>query len=717
VRVLCVALVVLSACTQVDTEVQVEGPVVLLSTDAIDFGAVSCGATAPQQSFVISNPGGTAFKWTASLGRGNTSPYTLSVSAGTINPGGNVQIDVTPNAVSANASTTIGALNDTVTVLTNIAQSSPSRIALKQTARGAQLTFSSTKIDFGAVPLVQTQNAISVRNSGSAPALVTLQSSGTGFSVPSVPVTIGAGELFTTFVTFAPTSTAPATGNITLGVSSDDVLCGALPAPLQLSASASNAEISVSPATLSFGDAGLTDCGATAAPKTVTISNASSADTAFSAALGRGPLSPYVVSSGGGVVPANGSVTLTLTPKQIPATSAVTAGLYNDTLVVTTRGFADTPHTVALEQTARGYILARSSGSIAFGSVAVGQPISQLITLTNTGNAPVDVTHVAGLSEFSVASGMAVTVAAGATVPVTVAFTASQPVTTADAATVVVSETSARCNPLPASLTLSGTGTTPTLVAFPGTLNFGSLDCGSNPLKVDSFDLTNRGAATNVTLQLNRDAASQFEISENLAGPYTAIASVAFAAAQVKTIYIRTRPVSSVSSVATNGLADTLQVLGDNGATTTVTLNATARGVVLELRQSPATGNTQGNIAFGTFAHAATVSSPPAARFVAFNTGNAEITDLNFTILPLRGPSDSVASYRFSTGVPASAPTGPTGSLGATLNGNTSALITLEFAPPNANATSREVRFEAAASATVFCGQSIVQIQATGIAN
>src|SRR5207237_327836 len=101
------------------------------------------------------------------------------------------------------------------------------------------------------------------------------------------------------------------------------------------------------------------DCGTTAPAQTFTLSNTGTATFTWTAALTKGGSSPYtVLPTSGSITPGGTPQTITVTPKAIPSASAVTAGLYDDTLTISSSAFGDTGTPIALQETAHGAILA-----------------------------------------------------------------------------------------------------------------------------------------------------------------------------------------------------------------------------------------------------------------------------------------------------------------------------------------------------------------------
>jgi hypothetical protein len=77
------------------------------------------------------------------------------------------------------------------------------------------------------------------------------------------------------------------------------------------------------------------------------------------------------VSPSSGTLAPSASTVITVAPKPIPATSAITPNLYGDTLTLGTNIPGGVSKAISLLQTARGVILS-APANVAFGPVSVG---------------------------------------------------------------------------------------------------------------------------------------------------------------------------------------------------------------------------------------------------------------------------------------------------------------------------------------------------------
>ncbi|HEX7665671.1 MAG TPA: choice-of-anchor D domain-containing protein, partial [Polyangiaceae bacterium] len=403
---------------------------------------------------------GSQLSWTASLGKGSSSPYVLAQSAGTASSGKPGVVTVTPRVMPATADTTADAFADTLTI---VAPDGSHVIPLHETAHGAVLSQSTSSIAFGGVNTgTKATSQLNVVNTGNASATVSYLPSAGTFSVSTQGASVaGQGTSVVSTVTFAPTSTGSFSDTATMKVSSDTVLCADLPKGIALSGTGTQTYASVSPTTLDFG---MVNCGATGSKQTVTIKNSASlwSNTfTWTATLGKGSSSPYKLSSTTNQLSGQGTASIDVTPVAIPSVSSTDADYYADTLTITTNALNDTPHIISLHETAQGAILSFNPTSVAFGSVAGGSTATDTFQIVNTGNYPASKVSLALGSNavFSVSTTSNITVNGGSSTSDTATFKPAKGSTGAKSTTVTPSFSGANCGGTPTPLTLSGTGT------------------------------------------------------------------------------------------------------------------------------------------------------------------------------------------------------------------------------------------------------------------
>jgi hypothetical protein len=416
----------------------------------VNFPA-TCGApTLNTQSFLVANNGTADFTWSMSLGPGVQLPPSADAGAdaadATVDGAGSaeagappiftISADPPPGLLIPGAASTVtvtgtpipspapsldpGAYSALVTITTDVPLDPPHVVTLSETLIGDQLSFSlASPMRFGQIPIdTSIQQQFTVTNAasaGSPPANVALVVGGlgaTGYAIaPASIASLAPGATSgTETVTFSPA--AAASFPATLAIQTTDAVCAPLPSPIQLSGTGTNGVVAVSAATLTFGtdphdSAGLVDCASTGLTQTVTVSNkGNQAFNITSLSLGKGNSSPFNAPTAStmnlGIGATSPPSTITITPKQIPATVANPSDttLFADTLTIATDVTGDTPHVVNLVMQARGAVI--SNVSIAttwpFGTISYGSVGTITSTIQNTGNAPAAMTFT-GLAQ------------------------------------------------------------------------------------------------------------------------------------------------------------------------------------------------------------------------------------------------------------------------------------------------------------------------------
>jgi hypothetical protein len=191
----------------------------------LNFSTVTCGQTAAAQAITLKNASANPIAYTTALGKGTSSPYTLSAPTGTVPANGQTVVNVTPAQVPLAANLTAGFYNDTLTVT---GQGQPAVvIPLQESAGGAILTLNMANSNFGNVSNTTASLPFSVTNTGNESATVTVSVTGTNFS-DSFPVnTVAANGTENGTALFTALTNAGVVG--TLSVSAPN-LCD--PAPL-----------------------------------------------------------------------------------------------------------------------------------------------------------------------------------------------------------------------------------------------------------------------------------------------------------------------------------------------------------------------------------------------------------------------------------------------------------------------------------------------------
>ncbi len=245
--------------------------------------------------------------------------------------------------------------------------------------------------------------------------------------------------------------------------------------------------------------------GTVSPPQTVTITNTAATPLSISGiALGGVNSGDFAQTNNcGASLAAGASCSLNVTFS--PLGAGVRVGL----ITLTDNALGSTQQ-IALTGTGTTAVVSLNPASLNFGDELVNQvtPV-QMVTLTNTGNATLNISNMAATGDFLLRSPCPATVAVGATCTFAVAFKPSSKGAKSGAVTITDNAPGS-----PQSLPLSGTGT---LVSFsPASLNFGNVKKGTTSAP-QSITLTNHGtSALNVTkVSFNGNNAKDFAQTNN----------------------------------------------------------------------------------------------------------------------------------------------------------------------------------------------------------
>lgn len=421
------ASVLLAAACGKDPKVFVDGgPIDAVRVDAdprpagtlptsLDLGTGDCGAAATT-TFTVTNSGGGELTYQLT----SSDPW-LSVmpSQGTILAGTSttftVRADVPATATAGQA------LAATLTVTSNLPDHATVMVPVRVTPRGATVVLEPPSLGFGQLETgTSAERAFTVRNTGDAPAMVTVSAPGVAaftrsFGTAGV-ATVAAGGEVTGAITFGPTAAGAtsSTAPLVLG----GAVCGAPPSALALSG-----EGVLPGGVLVQGipvDFGAIDCGSAVGTRTFTLVNTAQQPSPFTIAWltdPQGDDARYQVSPDSGTLAPGATQTITVTRLAIalPATPRA----YDATLRVHTTLPAPTDVDVDVRQGLRGPVLTASTATIDFGFAPTESTETTTFTLSNTGNAPATVTSSAPLHVTLSPPAM---LAAGATSPVTIEY-------------------------------------------------------------------------------------------------------------------------------------------------------------------------------------------------------------------------------------------------------------------------------------------------------
>lgn len=325
----------------------------------------------------IGNEGGGELEWSATV----TGPFAIEGdSRGIVDGGGEAFVHVKPLTAPAGTHA-LAEVAGSIHLKTSDPKLTDMDIVLGAVARGAELTLTPKVVAFGDVkPGEEKTLPVTMKNDGNAGVQFAWSApSNPAFALSSASGVVNANQSATIQATFK------ASGSSAQGAKSSLTLTGPVchaPTELTLSGNASDALVGVSPGALDFG---LVDCGTQAAAQSVVISNAGATAFHFNALLAKGTSFDVVPEEG--LVPPQGAITVTVTPRPLTPPRLTTADLFGDTLEITTSIEKNVMHAIALHETAHGADLAFVPTKVAFGRQRVDVPTSSSVILRNQGNA------------------------------------------------------------------------------------------------------------------------------------------------------------------------------------------------------------------------------------------------------------------------------------------------------------------------------------------
>lgn len=577
-----------AAALPVEASADAGPPAFTASRTALDFGFVGCGRAGAPITYSINNTGASPFTWTGVLAGGSSSLFTLTPPSGTISPGATETVSVSMGNVPYPGRTDPDFYSDSIKlVAVGVGGQKTIDIPVKITAQGAIIRFSPSAIVFGSVPLNTTSSSsFGVVNEGNAAVELNLVSDNARFAPsPPGPVIVAKGATASRTATFNALDISSQSGTFTLSSTNPtNTFCAPMPAQgLTLSGVGSNGTANVSPASISFGDNGLVDCGTQAASQMVTVQNTGNAAFTWTAKLSSGA-TYYALSPSSGTVQPGTSGSFQVVPNPIPQASAVTADMYAGTVEVTTTAVNDPVHIIQLHETARGAIIQSTVGgaTLGFGAVKVGTTAPLQFSVTNAGNVATTVSFAVGSSVFAVTP--SASLGPSQTSAPSVSFSPTAVQTYTDTLVTTTTAGVARCAPLPGNTTLTGSGSTAVSVA-PSVLNFGLVNCGSQAT-YQTVTISNTGPAMSFVPTLGRDQSSPYTLANDADGsPVPTASPIALGSGSSYTLRVVPSPIVAPAPTAANAFGDTLTITTNSpgDAPHVVQLNETARGAFLSL--------------------------------------------------------------------------------------------------------------------------------------
>ena len=478
---------------------------------------------------------------------------------------------------------------------TDNAPGSPQTLTMTGSAVAANSTLTANpgSVNFGNVVVGSTSTqTITLTNSGTVSVTVNqVSTTGAGFSTSGITAgqSIAAGGSASFTARFAPTAAGTASGNITLTTSAANPTVS-----IALSGTGTQGTLAANPSSINFGSLLVGSSGSVS----VTLSNPGTAPVAISAAS----ITGSSFSMAGLTVPQSinpgqtSSFTVTFSP--------TAAGTASGTVSITSNA-PGSPLNISLSGsgTTTQAQLTISPTSVAFSSVNVGSNATQSVTLTNTGNASLNITAatIAG-SGYSMSLAAPLTINAGQNTTFTVTFAPASAGSVSGSITITSNAPGS-----PATISLGGTGVQAQIAASPSSVSFGNVVVGTS--NSQAVTLTNNGNATLTFSQVTVTGAgfsvTGLSTATTIAAGGRATFNAVFAPASIGTV-------NGSIALVTNG----------SPAQLTISLTGTGQAATYVLGANPTSLN------FGTVA----VGSSTSLGVTLSNTGNSNITISGVTV-------------------------------------------------------------------------------------
>lgn len=462
------------------------GPGISLSQSSISFSyPQEVGTTSSAYQLVLSSNGTSALTissiaTTGDFGETNNCPSSMPPSTTCV-----INVTFTPTAAGARSGTL---------VITDDVGSSPQIVALMGTGyTQPKAAISPTSLIFTS-QLVGTSSsvqAVTLKSSGTAALAIGSIVASSGFSeTDNCGTSLAVGATCTVNVVFSPTSTGTSTGTLTFSDNAADS-----PQTVYLTGTGIAPAVALSPASLSFGNQGVTT---TSAPLGVALTSTGTAPLLISSIATTGDFAETNNCGSSVPPPTTCTISVTFTP--------TATGTRTGTLTITDSA-ANSPQTVALTGTGVGPAFSLSQTSLVFqNSQGVGTTSGVLpLALSSTSTAPLTINSVVMTGDFAQSNNCPAPPQLSTNCTINVAFTPTA--TGARSGTLTVMSNFAGTPPV---IPLSGTGvpgyamtvdrTSATVlkgtdsavfsVSASSQFNFSaaiSMSCGGNPAPACSF--------------------------------------------------------------------------------------------------------------------------------------------------------------------------------------------------------------------------------------
>jgi MYXO-CTERM domain-containing protein len=576
--------------SQSDVTLEVAQAQLQVSQGALDFGKQKTGTSSAWQMVTLTNTGDMAVEISAISSSGpfatgpTTTPFTLAPAASK-----QLQVRFSPTAQ--------GAATGVLTLSTNAPATPQVTVALTGTgvAFAADVTPSSLAFGQQRVGTTSVALTVTVHNTGGSSLQISAVSITQPFAVsPSTAFTLEPGESKALSVIFSPTAEGASTGSLTLSTNDPDRPS----VVVSLTGSGVRPSLVLNPSSLTFGEQRV---GTTSATQVVRLSNTGTGPIQITAFSTSGPFSAVTPPTVPFVLAPNAFQEFAL------RFSPTAQGAASGTFTLTTDSPEWASVSVALAGTGvQQPSLALSVNSLNYGQQRVGTTSAALnVTVSNTGDASLQVSAVSLNAPFAVSPSAAFTLAPGNSQALSVTFS---PTAEGEATGTLTLTTNDPAKPT-ATVAVTGTGVKPSLVLSSTSLAFGEQFVNTTSM-AQMVTVYNTGSGPIQVINVSIGPGEPFFVTPNTAFVLAAGASRELAVTFAPTF----------EGAATG----TLTLTTDYAPLPTATVALMGNGVRPKLELSPT------SLAFGE-QRVGTSSAPKTVRVTNTGSGTLRITSVSTT--------------------------------------------------------------------------------------
>ena len=361
-------------------------PVIAIQETAVDFGTVAF-AQQVQQTITIRNTGTASLEITGIESDGNVSGLTFDTTMFTVEPNGSRTVTVTfPSSVE-------GTFSGNITISSNDPNSGTQTLSVSvivQPPPVPVISVQQTAVNFDPIVAGQTgEQTITIENTGTAPLEITgIKGEGdvSGLTFDPVMFTLSPDSSRTVTVTFPSSMEGTFSGLIT--ISSNDPNSGTQTLSVSVTVQPPPVPvISVQQTAVNFDPIVAGQTG----EQTITIENTGTAPLEITGIKGEGDVSGLTFDPVMFTLSPDSSRTVTVT---FPSSME---GTFSGLITISSNDPNSGTQTLSVSvivQPPPVPVLVMQETAIDFGTVAFAQPVQQMITITNTGTAPLEITGI-----------------------------------------------------------------------------------------------------------------------------------------------------------------------------------------------------------------------------------------------------------------------------------------------------------------------------------